>query len=178
MRKKAIKWFNSLILTRHSFPLSTISSYFFTVCNIITVQKRFPVNCSHLIERMEVIWVHDANFTLSLSPLKKRIAVVKEKASVAEGILGKYFKYDADTRSYKRSDKPIPTDISCREIREQLYTHGFDIDDIHYVRYKRSAGASRDGRCLFIAEPLYADMMAWSSCDLSADNAYDQASFL
>ena len=30
---------------------------------------------------MEVIWVHDANFTLSLSPLKKRIAVFKEKAS-------------------------------------------------------------------------------------------------
>lgn len=96
---------------------------------------------------------------------------------IAEGILGKYFKYDADTRSYKRSDKPIPTDISCREIREYLYTHGFDIDGIHYVRYKRSAGASRDGRCLFIAEPLYADMMAWSSCDLSADTASDQASW-
>ena len=48
---------------------------------------------------------------------------------------------------------------------------------IHYVRYKRSAGASRDGRCLFIAEPLYADMMAWSSCDLSADTASDQASW-
>lgn len=96
---------------------------------------------------------------------------------IAEGILGKYFKYDADTRSYKRSDKTIPTDISCREIREHLYTHGFDIDVIHYVRYKRSAGASRDGRCLFIAEPLYADMMAWSSCDLSADNASDQASW-
>lgn len=27
-----------------------------------------------------MIWVHDAHFTLSLSPLKKRIAVVKEKA--------------------------------------------------------------------------------------------------
>lgn len=96
---------------------------------------------------------------------------------IAEGILGKYFKYDADTRSYKRSDKTIPTDISCREIREHLYTHGFDIDGIHYVRYKRSAGASRDGRCLFIVEPLYADMMAWSSCDLSADIASDQASW-
>ena len=70
---------------------------------------------------------------------------------IAEGILGKYFKYDADTRSYKRSDKTILTDISCREIREHLYTYGFDIDGIHYVRYKRSAGASRDGRCLFIA---------------------------
>ena len=33
---------------------------------------------------MEVIWVHDANFTLSLSPLKKRIAVFKEKASAMD----------------------------------------------------------------------------------------------
>ncbi len=68
--------------------------------------------------------------------------------------------YDPYTRSYKRSDKAVPTDVTCREIREHLYTHDFDIDGIHYVRYKRSAGASRDGRCLFIAEPLYADMMA------------------
>ena len=30
---------------------------------------------------MEVIWVHDAHFTLSLSLLKKRIAIFKEKAS-------------------------------------------------------------------------------------------------
>ena len=94
-----------------------------------------------------------------------------------DALLGKYFKYDADTRSYKRSDKVIPTAFTCQEIREYLYTHGFDIDGIHYVRYKRSAGASRDGRCLFIAEPLYADMMAWSSCDLSADTASDQASW-
>ena len=92
-------------------------------------------------------------------------------------LLGKYFKYDAETRSYKRSDKVIPTAFTCQDIREHLYTHGFDIDGIHYVRYKRSAGASRDGRCLFIAEPLYADMMAWSSCDLSADTASDQASW-
>lgn len=99
------------------------------------------------------------------------------KKPIAEGILGKYFKYDSDTRTYKRSDKTIPTDISCLEIREHLYTHGFDIDGVHYVRYKRSAGASRDGRCLFIAEPLYTDMMAWSSCDLSADTASDQASW-
>ena len=94
-----------------------------------------------------------------------------------EALLGKYFKYDADTRSYKRSDKVIPTAFTCQDIREYLYTHGFDIDGIHYVRYKRSAGASRDGRCLFIAEPLYADMMTWSSCDLSADTASDQASW-
>ena len=94
-----------------------------------------------------------------------------------DALLGKYFKYDADTRSYKRNDKTIPTDFTCLEIREYLYTHGFDIDGVHYVRYKRSAGASRDGRCLFIAEPLYADMMAWSSCGLSSDGVADQASW-
>ena len=96
---------------------------------------------------------------------------------ISDAVLGKYFKYDADTRSYKRSDKTIPTDTTCLEIREHLYTHGFDIDGVHYVRYKRSAGASRDGRCLFIAEPLNADKMAWSSCGLSADGIADQASW-
>lgn len=96
---------------------------------------------------------------------------------VSDDILGRYFVYDAESLTYRRSDKVIPTAFTCQDIREHLYTHGFDIDGIHYVRYKRSAGASRDGRCLFIAEPLYADMMAWSSCDLSADTASDQASW-
>ena len=96
---------------------------------------------------------------------------------IADMMISKYFEYDAETRSYKRSDKTIPSDVTCQEIREYLYTYGFDIDGVHYVRYKRSAGASRDGRCLFIAEPLYADMMAWSSCDLSGDTASDQASW-
>ena len=102
-------------------------------------------------------------------------APVEER--IPDDVLGKYFKYDADTRTYRRSNKTIPSDVTCQEIREYLYTHGFDIDGVHYVRYKRSAGASRDGRCLFIAEPLYADMMAWSSCGLSADGVADQASW-
>ena len=96
---------------------------------------------------------------------------------ISDMLIGKYFEYDAETCSYKRSDKVIPTAFTCQDIREHLYTHGFDIDGIHYVRYKRSTGASRDGRCLFIAEPLYADMMAWSSCGLSADGIADQASW-
>ena len=69
-------------------------------------------------------------------------------------LLGKYFEYDAEKKEYKRSKKDIPSAVKCEEIREQLYTHGFDIDGIHYVRYKRSAGSSRDGRCLFIAQQI------------------------
>ena len=68
-------------------------------------------------------------------------------------------------------------DMTLAEIREKLYREGFEIDGIRYVRYKRSAGASRDGRCLFIAEPLYEDMMKWSSLDLSEENVSDQASW-
>ncbi len=108
---------------------------------------------------------------------KERTNYLPVETPITANLLGKYFAYDDETRTYQRSNKPIPTDVNCQEIRERLYTHGFDIDGIHYVRYKRSAGASRDGRCLFIAEPLYKDMMAWSSCDLSADNVSDQASW-
>ena len=68
-------------------------------------------------------------------------------------------------------------DMTLAEIREKLYCEGFEIDGVRYVRYKRSTGASRDGRCLFIAEPLYEDMLKWSSLDLSAENVSDQASW-
>ena len=104
----------------------------------------------------------------------KSYAPVENPLSV--DLLGKYFEYDAEKKEYKRNKKDIPSAVKCEEIREQLYAHGFDIDGIHYVRYKRSAGSSRDGRCLFIAEQLYADMMEWSSCGLSADSVSDQAS--
>ena len=96
---------------------------------------------------------------------------------VGADILGKYFVYDADKRAYRRTKRDIPSVVKKAEIREKLYSDGFDIDRIHYVRYKRSAGSSRDGRCLFIAEPLYQDMMDWSSCGLSADSVSDQASW-
>ena len=126
--------------------------------------------CVRIVNGIPTLIAIDVSF-------RENSGYVHVEKPIPDSILGKYFKYDADTRSYKRSDKTIPTDITCQEIREYLYTHGLDIDGIHYVRYKRSAGASRDGRCLFIAEPLYADMMAWSSCDLSADTASDQASW-
>ena len=92
-------------------------------------------------------------------------------------ILGKYFSYDAEKQVYKRSKTEIPSSVKCEDIREHLYTHGFDIDGVHYVRYKRSAGASRSGKCLFIIEPLYEDMMRWSSCGLTEENVSDQASW-
>lgn len=95
---------------------------------------------------------------------------------IGEELLGKYFAYDSEKRCYCRTGKALETAVKCEEIRAALYRDGFTVDGIHYVRYKRSAGSSRSGHCLFIAEPLYADMMAWSSCGLSSE-VDDQASW-
>ena len=56
--------------------------------------------------------------------------------------------------------------VKIRQLREYFYENGFHIDGIHYVRYKRSAGRSREGKCLFIDERLYKAMAKWSECGL------------
>ena len=56
--------------------------------------------------------------------------------------------------------------IKIRQLREYFYENGFYIDGIHYVRYKRSAGSSREGKCLFIDERLYKAMAKWSECGI------------
>ncbi len=53
-----------------------------------------------------------------------------------------------------------------KELRKYFYENGFNIDGVHYVRYKRSAGSSREGTCLFIDERIYKIMTKWSNCGL------------
>ena len=56
--------------------------------------------------------------------------------------------------------------VKIKELREHFYENGFYVDGVHYVRYKRSAGSSRDGKCIFIDERLYKAMSKWSECGL------------
>ena len=60
------------------------------------------------------------------------------------------------------------------ELRKLFYRDGFDFEGKHYVRYKRSSGSSREGKCLFIEERLSKDMSAWSKCGLKAEDKYDE----
>lgn len=55
-----------------------------------------------------------------------------------------------------------------KELRKHFYENGFNIDGVHYVRYKRSAGSSREGTCLFIDERIYKAMTKWSDCGLKS----------
>ena len=56
--------------------------------------------------------------------------------------------------------------VKIKELREHFYERGFCVDGVRYVRYKRSAGSSREGKCLFIDERLSRAMSKWSECGL------------
>ena len=65
-------------------------------------------------------------------------------------------------------------DYTTKQLRQKLYTDGFKLKingkTVHYVRYKRSSGASRLGKCLFIQEKYYKEMMKWSLCGIDVTN--------
>ena len=76
----------------------------------------------------------------------------------------KYFTYEDGCYKAKTN---IKTMYDVAKIREILYRDGFYMDGVHYVRYKRSAGSSRVGKCLFIDELLYPRMHEWELCGLT-----------
>lgn len=90
--------------------------------------------------------------------------VAEDEVVVWDGV-PKYFVYDETNRKIKLS-KSIPTLMSRGELRFDLYENGFICNGIKYVRYKRSSGSSRVGKCLFIDENLYPAMHKWELCGL------------
>lgn len=62
--------------------------------------------------------------------------------------------------------KSIKTVISTKELRTWCYENGFICGGIHYCRFKRSSGAARTGKCLFIDRRLYAHMHRFEQCGL------------
>lgn len=104
---------------------------------------------------------------------------VEIKNPLPQELLGKYFAY-ADGCYYQVGSIPVLKNKA--ELREELYKNGFICDGIKYVRYKRSAGSSRVGKCLFVMEILSKRMSRWDRCgltikegspiDLSAYEAY------
>ena len=78
----------------------------------------------------------------------------------------KYFKYD-DTKKCYIQQGEIPLIKDKKSLRNYLYKNGFVCDGIKYVRYKRSSGSSRVGKCLFIDELLASRMKKWDKCGLT-----------
>ncbi len=72
-----------------------------------------------------------------------------------------------DTYFYQASS--IPTTHTTMDLRNHLYEHGFFCNGRHYVRFKRTSGSARTGKCLFIDERLYPHIHAWEMCGLSIE---------
>lgn len=69
--------------------------------------------------------------------------------------------------TYKSDEEGV---VQTKKLRQHFYDNGFNFGGVHYVRYKRSAGSSREGKCLFIDSRLYRHMAKWSACGLKAQS--------
>lgn len=75
-------------------------------------------------------------------------------------------------------DKNENTTIKTKEkLFDEIYVNGFDCNGIHYVRYIRSCGASRQGKCLFVNERLFQKIQKWDSMDIDLSKKIEIAAF-
>lgn len=88
-----------------------------------------------------------------LAAIQTDTPVCKDQA-LSVDLLGKYFVYQDGQYQLNRNE----TLHTVAQLREELYENGFWCDGVHYVRFKRSSGSSRVGKCLFIDERLYPAM--------------------
>lgn len=86
---------------------------------------------------------------------------------VDEGLLGKWF--IVEDGKYQSTEK-FKTIMTARKIREWVYQNGFYLDGIKFVRFMRSAGSARTGKCLFIDERMYPPIHDWEMCGLKIND--------
>lgn len=89
---------------------------------------------------------------------------------VDDETLGKYFTFSGGCYRLCKNPRAVKT---TAQIREHMYENGFVCDGIKYIRWKRSAGSSRVGKCLFIDEKLYKRMHKWEMCGLKVKEGDD-----
>lgn len=134
--------------------------------NGVSVGYKMPENKSDAYFRLFKIYLDNSLDSVELENAYKRVCRKKFSFQDKSGneytlaVINLKFNY-----TYKSENgKPI----KIKDLRAHFYENGFYLDGIHYVRYKRSAGSSREGKCLFIDERLYKAMDKWSSCGLKA----------
>ena len=89
---------------------------------------------------------------------------------VSREILGDYFVY---SNGYYEQQGNIKTLMDKAGLRNYLYQNGFKCDGVEYVRYKRSSGSSRVGKCLFINKLLAEEMKRWDKCGLEIEDGQE-----
>lgn len=91
---------------------------------------------------------------------------VEVRKPLPQETLGEYFQYRDGCYIQV---KDFMTVMDKADLRNYLYENGFKCDGVEYVRYKRSAGSSRVGKCLFVNKALADDMERWDKCGLKVE---------
>ena len=134
--------------------------------NGVSVGYKMPESKSDAYFRLFKIYLDNSLDLIELEKAYKRIC--RKKFSFQDKSENEYTLAVINVKfnyTYKPEEgKPV----KIKELRKHFYESGFYLDGVHYVRYKRSAGSSREGKCLFIDERLYKAMSKWSSCGLKA----------
>lgn len=132
--------------------------------NGVAIGYKMPESKSDAYFRLFKIYLDNSLDLIELEKAYKRIC--RKKFSFQDkneneytlAVINLKFNY-----TYKSQEGNL---IKMKDLREHFYENGFHLDGIHYVRYKRSVGSSREGKCLFIDERLYRYMTKWSECGL------------
>jgi hypothetical protein len=129
------------------------------VSNIILIDGKDIVNSNYNFNTNASLRKFKGTLDFSLEAMKiaelePTAFVIENNKQYTKAVVCVTFKY-----SLKENKKTLMT---TKEIREKLYKDGFYIDGVKYVRFKRSAGSARVGKCLFVKEDLYDSMMEWS----------------
>lgn len=132
--------------------------------NGVSVGYKMPESKSDAYFRLFKIYLDNSLDLIELEKAYKRICRKKFSFQDKSGneytlaVINVKFNY-----TYKPEEGKS---VKIKELRKHFYENGFYVDGVHYVRYKRSAGSSREGKCLFIDERLYKAMSKWSECGL------------
>lgn len=109
---------------------------------IINVNFRYACKKDKDLDDAEYERLNNLKMALELSQTKEEKKNIKELIEISE------------------------RNIDKKTIRYQLYKYGFNVNingkTRHFVRYKRTSGSARVGKCLFIDERYYKKMIDWS----------------
>lgn len=111
----------------------------------IKSEKRYKAALDYSLESIKLEEVHRKVFRNNKFKFKSS----DKKKWLSNDVVSVVFTYKTD-------------DMDTSQLREKLYNDGFNIEGNHYVRFKRSGGSARVGKCLFIREEMFKPMMKWS----------------
>lgn len=85
---------------------------------------------------------------------------------------------DESTYWFEVDNSKLKQIYDKKRLRELLYENGFNCNGKHFVRFKRSGGSARVGKCLFISEEYAKDMEEWAlmGLDINESDETDLAS--